>query len=534
MKRRSEKARAAGRRAGNALREGAGGTARRWIGLPSRTRAAVLVFLACLLVYTAVMVFAPRYTGATTAQGDEPHYLLVAESLIRDGDVFLTNNYKERQYLPYFEEDGIMWHVTHGRGGRFVSTHPMFLSLVVLPGFWLFGYAGAAFTMVLVMCAAAAFSFLAADRFASRIVAAGVTLFLFLSYPLLFYSRMIYPETAAVLLMSLSLWSAWRLRESGRLLFAGVIGACGGGLLLLHPKYIALSVALVFLFALVKPAGSRRPAVAFAVPALLAIVLLLALTAVAFGPNVAKGLTASGGSKFQGGYWGTNSVWGIPGMFLDRAWGLFAFAPFYALFLHGLSLPSNGFEWESWWIFWPVCVGLHVLVLGVFQSWNGGAAPVQRYLVPLAPLFLVCVAMFIDRVRSSLARGAAFALALLQVVTTIWTFRFFIGVYGMENSDNIFLAHFLGDEAAGRLLSYTFPLFHPAGEKAILLTFAWVAFLGGTAYAARRYYMKVGGGRLSPLVDIRPFEKAVEESAGLPVKRPRAPARPAAMRHRGP
>lgn len=507
------KAPAAVRKAGAALKRGAARAARRWMSVPSRARAAALIFLACLLVYTAVMFLAPRYKGATTAQGDEPHYLLVAESLIRDGDVFLTNNYRAGQYRPYFEEDRIMWHVTHGRGGRYVSTHPMFLSLLVLPGFRLFGYGGAAFTMVLMMCAAAALSFLVADRFASRGVAAGVTLFLFLSYPLLFYSRLIYPETPAILLMALALWSAWRLRESGRLVFAGVIGACSGGLLLFHPKYVALSGALVFLFLLVKPAGGRRPGAAFAVPALLALVLLLALTAVAFGPNLAKGLTASGGSRFQGGYWGTNSVWGIPGMFLDRAWGLFIFAPFYMLFLHGLSLPSNGFEWDDWWVFWPVCIGLHVLLLGVFQSWNGGAAPVQRYLVPLAPLFLVCIAMFADRVRSRVARGAVVALALLQVVTTIWAFRFFVGVYGMENSDNIFLAHFLGDNPARRLLTFVFPLFHPAGETAVALTVGWVVVLAATAYAARRHYMRTGGGRLSPLVDIRPFERAARRDA---------------------
>lgn len=505
--RRGESLRSAVERAGGAMRGGAEKAARRWMRLPGRTRGALLVFLACLLVYTGVMFLVPRYKGTTTTQGDETHYLLVAESLLRDGDVFLTNNYKARQYLPYFQDGRIMWHVTHGRGGRFVSTHPMFLSLVVLPGFWLFGYKGAAFTMILLMCAAAAFCFLVADRFVSRGIAAGVTVLLFFSYPLLFYSRMIYPETAAILLMALAVWSAWRLRESGRPLFAGVLGACSGGLLLFHPKYIALSVALVFLFVLVRPRGGRRSLAAFAVPALLAVALLLALTAVAFGPNLAKGLTASGGSRFQGGYWGTNSVWGIPGMFLDRAWGLFIFAPFYMLFLHGLVLPSNSFEWDGWWIFWPACIGLHVLVLGVFQSWNGGAAPVQRYLVPLAPLFLVCIAMFADRVRTKLAWGAGAALALLQVVTTVWAFRFFVGVYGMENSGNIFLPHFLDNGVVKRLLLFVFPLFHPAGEMAVLLTAAWVVVLGATAYAARRHYMRVGGGRLSPMADINPFER---------------------------
>lgn len=476
-----------------------------WTRLPERTRVAIIIFAACLLVYTLVLLLVPRYKGVTTAQGDEPHYLIVSESVIRDGDVFLTNNYEAMQYRPYFEQDTIMWHVAHGRGGRFVSTHPMFLSLVVLPGFWLFGFKGAALTMILFASAAAALSFLVADRFTSRIIAAGVTLFLFFSYPLIFYSRLIYPETAAYFLVALGLWSAWRLKESGRALHAGLLGLSSGMLLLFHPKFIAISISLLFLFLIVRPGKDRRLLVAWVVPAALAVLVLIILTAVAFGPNLAQGLTASGGSKLQGGYLGTNSVWGIPGLFFDRAWGLFLFAPFYFLFLHGLALPSNAFEWDRWWVFFPVCIGLHALVLGVFQSWNGGAAPVQRYLVPLAPLFVVCIALFIDRVRSKFAWGAAGALALLQIVTTVWGFRFFVGTYGMENSDNIFLPHFLGNGAVKRLLLLVFPLFHPAGERAVALTIAWVILLAATACAARRHYMRHGGGRLSPIVDIRPF-----------------------------
>ena len=253
---------------------------------------------------------------------------------------------------------------------------------------------------------------------------------------------------------------------------------------------------------------SRRLIVYWLAPAAAAVILLLILTAIAFGPNLARGVTASGGGKFQGGYWGTNSGWGIPGMFLDRAWGLFIFAPLYILFLHGLVLPSSSLEWERWWIFFPLCIVLHVLILGFFQSWNGGAAPVQRYLVPLAPLFLIGMALFLDRVRTRLAQGAVVVLGALQIVTTIWAFRFFVGVYGMEASDNIFLRHFLNDGAVKKVLLAIFPLFHPTGLGDVGIAAAWIVLLAVTAYASRRYYMRHGGGRLSPIVDIRPFERA--------------------------
>jgi hypothetical protein len=491
---------------GETAGEKAGAAASYWRRLSGRTRIAAIIFLICLLVYAVLLFLVPRYKGATTTQGDETHYLIVADSLLRDGDLFLTNNYDARQYLPYFETREINRHVAHGRDGRFVSTHPVFLSLVVLPGFWLFGYTGAALVMILFTCAAAALSFLVADRFATRTIAAGVTLFLFLSYPLLFYSRLIYPETAAVFLVALALWGACRLRESGSALYAAVIGLSSGTLLLFHPKYIGISISLFFLFLVTRPTRDRRLTLAWLLPAACAVTLLLIVTAFAFGPNLAAGLTASGGSRFQGGYWGTNSGWGIPGLLLDRAWGLFIFAPFYLLFLPGPALYKNAVEWKRWWVFFPVCIGLQLLVLGFFQSWNGGAAPVQRYLVPLAPLFLICIAVFMDRVRSKVAYVLAGVLALLQVITTIWAFRFFVGVYGMADTGNIFLPHFLGDNAIKRFLLMVFPLFHPAGIGSVAMMIAWAALFALLIYASRRFYIRHGAGELSPVVQMKPLD----------------------------
>lgn len=476
-----------------------------WMRLPSRTRLALVIFLLCLVAYTLIMILVPRYQGSPTTQGDEPHYLLITESIIRDGDLHLYNNYSEEQYLPYFEQDIVMWHVTEDASGKYVSTHPMALSVLVLPMFWLFGYGGAAFTMIVLTALAAALTFAVTDRFARRKIAAGVTLFAFLTYPLILYSRLIYPETVTVFLVALGTWSAWRLKESGRWVYGNVMGLVSGLVVLFHPKFVAISIAFFILFLVTTPSRDLKGLARFLASAALPFALLLVFTGVTYGPNLLKGLTASGGSKFVGGYWGTNSVWGIPGMFIDRAWGLFIFAPLYILFPHGMFLQNNRLEWERWWVFFPVCIGLHAVFLGTFQSWNGGAAPVQRYLVPLVPLFIVCVAVFLDRCRSAVAYGFAAVFALLQIVTTVWGFRFIVGTFGMENLDNIFLVHFLGENPVKRLLMFIFPLFHPSSPKAVLLTLAWILAYVLTVYAARRYYMRHGGGRLSPIIDIRPW-----------------------------
>jgi 4-amino-4-deoxy-L-arabinose transferase-like glycosyltransferase len=477
-----------------------------WLGIPARSRTGIVVFTLILLIYTLLLLFVPRYKGMTSTDGDEPHYLMITQSLLRDGDLSVANNYRLKQYSPFYQSPISVPHVIKAQG-RYVSTHPAFLSMVVLPGFWLFGYRGAAFTMILLTSMAALFTFLLADRFVDRAAAAAAVLFMFLSYPLLFYGRLIYPETAALFLVALGTWSTWRLKETSRPVFAAFAGLSAGLLILFHPKFFALSAALLLLLLMVVGVsrGAARIYGWWAAPAAACFLFLLLITYKTYGPNLVMGLTASGGSKLVGGYLGTNSVWGVFGMFLDRAWGLFIFAPLFMVFPHGLSLQNNWVEWRRWWAFFPVCIAAHVIVLGVFQSWNGGAAPVQRYLVPLGALLVICVALFVERCRSRLAWAVVAVLALLQLINTVWAFRFMVGTYGMERTDNIMLAHFLDNSLVKRFLLFLFPLYHPAGLRAVLLTFFWLLLFAGTIYASYRYYMRHGGAKVSPIVDIRPF-----------------------------
>jgi polyferredoxin len=113
-------------------------------------------------------------------------------------------------------------------------------------------------------------------------------------------------------------------------------------------------------------------------------------------------------------------------------------------------------------------------------------------------MFLLCVALFLDRVRSKIAWVIAGGLALYTIVTTVWAFRFMVGTYGMENTDNIFLSHFLGNDVIKRFLLFVFPLSHPAGVRSVLLIVAWLVFFAFTVYLARRWHMHYGGGKLPP------------------------------------
>jgi len=470
-----------------------------WMRIPAATRLAIVIFLLCVLFYTLLLFLVPRYKGVQKTDGDEPHYLLTTQSLIKDGDLDVANNYRHEDYREYYDRKIEGRNVVVLTGGRTVSRASPFISLVVLPGFWLFGYKGAAMTMIFISSATASLTFLMAEKFTSRKVAAVVTLFLFLSYPLVFYSRLIYPEVAAAFLVMLGVLSSWHLKESRRPRYAVIAGLSAGLVFIFHPKFFALSASL-FVLLLIVSLKERRFLAWWFLPVAVCFATLLIVYRVAYGPNLISGLTSAGGSGSM--YWGTNSAWGVAGLYLDRAWGLFIFAPLYALFPLGLSLQNNRLEWTRWWLFFPICILAHTLVLGVFQSWNAGAAVVPRYLVPIAPLFVICVALLIERCRTRLVMVVAVVLGLLQIVTTVWAFRFIIGTYGIAARDNVFLEHFLDGGWLKSLLLAVFPLFHPTGPGSLLLTVAWLLLFCVTIYFARRHYLRYGGGKLSPIIRI--------------------------------
>jgi hypothetical protein len=84
-----------------------------------------------------------------TPGGDEPSYLLISTSLLKDGDIDLTNNYARRDYASFV--GGVLAPDFRVRGlhGEIYSIHAPGVSALVAPVFQFFGYTGARGLIVL-------------------------------------------------------------------------------------------------------------------------------------------------------------------------------------------------------------------------------------------------------------------------------------------------------------------------------------------------------------------------------------------------
>ena len=353
------------------------------------------LFAAAAVLYVAMGLW---YASRLRVSGDEPHYLLMAQSLWREGDLDLADNLAREDWrentpgpvLPHFGAPRA--------DGRPFPAHSPGLPLVLAPLYAAggrllcvvaLGLAGAGVTVVAWRLAAQG----GADRrgaFFAWLAALGP--------PVAFYSFHIYTEVPSAL-------------------------AAGGALaLLLGPPSVASAVGAALLASTLPWLHVKMIAAAAAL-GVIAISRLRGRPLAVFGAVAAA--SAAGYLFYYHAIFGTASplalYGGLPvgqrgsparalvGLLLDRSYGLIWHAPVFLVALAGIP--------EAWrrrlWPHAVLAVAILVPVLW-WRMWWGGQCPPTRFLVPLVPLLAVCAGLRAD--PTSVVHGLArwrFVLAAL-------------------------------------------------------------------------------------------------------------------------
>ncbi len=346
--------------------------------------------------------------------GDEPHYLVIAQSLWRDGDLKIQNNHQRGDYREYYEPDLDPHYLTRGTDREIYSIHPIGISVLLTPVYALGGYRA----VVTVLIAMGALTVVLAWRWAlASLNAPGAVTFAWaaiaLTAPYLLNTFTVYPEIAAGLAVMLT-FILTQPRDPDR---RGLGPWVGSGIAIaslpwLSTKYAPMSAVLllVVLYRLRK----REPASLW--PSLLRNSKAWAVVAI-----YAISLTAW--FAFFYVYWGTplpmapygtmtqtspiNLRRGAPGLLFDQEYGLLAVAPVYILAGTGL--------WHMWraGTLRRQAVEITVIFLallgtvGAFGIWWGGSAAPSRPIASGLPLLLLPIAAAFRAAPVGSARRAA-------------------------------------------------------------------------------------------------------------------------------
>jgi hypothetical protein len=272
--------------------------------------------------------------------GDEPHYLLTAESIVSDGDVDLTDEYSERAYRDWYPYPLDV----HGKAtdGRIHEPHGVGFALLIAPAYAL----GGPKLVELMMAALAALAFVLGGMLAARSApepwVTGAALLVGLSPPALAYGATVYPELAAGGLLAGAALLAVRVREDPRL--RSVLG--GAAMIAVLPwlgtKYLLPALPVIAALVHWTHRGGRRLAALIAAEVVAgSLVVYVTLNERLYGgPTPYSAETVGTDATFPLGY--LERAYRLVAVWIDREYGVLRWAP-----VMGLALVGAWMLWRS-------------------------------------------------------------------------------------------------------------------------------------------------------------------------------------------
>jgi hypothetical protein len=369
---------------------------RRVAGVTSgASRAAILVV--SFVVYAVSGISAVRTNGII---GDEPHYLIITESVRRDGDLRIENNHQQRDYQAFFGGQLRPDFMQRGQDGAIYSIHAPGLPILVLPAYAVAGLYGVVVFLALLasLCALAVFD--VAEALAGRTAAVVTWLAVAFTAPLVPYAWSIFPELPGALIVAWAVkWliarddvpvSRWLLR-----------GAVLGALPWLHTKFVVFAALFGLAFALRLWPKIRQLAALLVPLGASGFAWLYSFYAIygRFDPEAPYG-------GYTDVYVLTRNIpHGLLGLFFDQKFGLLFYSPIYVAAIVGA------------WLLWRkreqrfLVLVLAAIVLAfaastarLYMFWGGSSAP-ARFLVPIVPCLAPLIAMAIAHARTAFARS---------------------------------------------------------------------------------------------------------------------------------
>lgn len=393
----------------------------------------IIIWLIAFLLFSLVSVI--LYMQGIGLSGDEPHYLMISQSLINDADFDLMNNFHQKTYFDYLPVE------LHFHGGEFfgklLSFHLPGLAFLLAPFYWLYkllgGFIPAALYFRLVAALfnaffALALFFVLKKTFPEQKIT-GLWLFFLLVFPLAFHSVHLFPELPAATFMMMAYLAVFN--EKKHYWLAGL------GLALIpwfHVKYIPPLLVLTLVI-LVQLFGPFKP---FTWKTLFTKEKLANLFRFVVFPVLSLLLIILYSKTLYGSYSPTDvfpkeNYWTVPWMlrlkvflayFLDQRDGLLFYCPLFFLVLFGFKKKFTG-------------KGVLLSIAGIylffhaFTTVRGAYSPAGRPLMFISWILIVLIAHIYFNMQEKgkwLVIGSRLLVGL-SVFVSLWLYYYPLFVY---------------------------------------------------------------------------------------------------------
>lgn len=335
--------------------------------------------------------------------GDEPHYIMMSESLIQDNDFNLKNDYLLKRYQKYYSDNDLFPHVSPKLsigGDKWYSIHPIGLPLLVALPFKYFGLPGVRVVLALLQLASIYLFYLVLKKYTDSNLKVLVGLILLISCSAFWQNiGVVFPDLILVTALLLTILLFGRRDVLSNIILCSVMVAG----LMVHTRIfiIVLPVAAMHFLYLFKQMGLKKLLTNYWLAFIVMLVPLAFYERYLYINYASLSPSALYGNNGQ--IFGANVFTNFLAVFLDRAKGLlvyfpaiFLLGPYAYIYIKKLYSYFRKTKPKSYrasdYLLLGVIVGFGTLMITQlgFTDWSGSYAPNTRYV-----LALVFVAIYI-------------------------------------------------------------------------------------------------------------------------------------------
>lgn len=385
-------------------------------------------FLFVFVLFVYIMIVLGLVGQVHITNGDEPHYLITVHSIVEDGDIYLENNYINKDYMIFFPFSYIDPHISLDKYGRWLPPHGIGFPILLTVPYFLFGLLGIRLFLSFIAALLVVNTFLLIkESLKNEKIAFATSIFISFTSPLLFYSHTIYPETVAALILVYStrvLFKTYNKQFTSRYnyILCGILMAY---LPWLGIKYIVLMIPLTILFLVYSKKEKTEILVPIVISSLLYIVFMF---------KIFNSLVQYGSDFNTGNFFPIANLFSpakIASYFFDQQVGLIFYAPIYVLSIVGIALFIKHIKSKKYFekfliLLLPSIFYLSMYVMSI--SWGQGCPP-GRSLVAILPsiAFLLAIGL------------SFFCKKKMHIVTgVLCVISFGVAFVLLENPDRLF------------------------------------------------------------------------------------------------
>ncbi|GEM_PF-6392405 len=428
--------------------------------MKSRFTIPAVVFCVTLMVQCLFVSLSAR---KFMLSGDEPHYLMLTISILKDGDFDLANNYKNQDYRT-IGLTSLNPRVIEGGTERIYPPDPWGFSLLLLPAFRAGGVTGVRLFLMSLTGGLAVLLFYLANSMTSFQTASGIaSVLLCCSPPIVYLGPSVYPEIPLALLLTWGLLTMQSMTPGigNRAILYGMIP---GFMVLIHTRGFALcaGMLLVVWFSLHPVAVKIR----YSTPCFIIL-------------GATLGVTWWQTGTFYPYLWGNDPYASyrdqaihLMGLFLDRESGLLCNAPLYFFVVLAGFCGSSRISRREIGVALPF--GLNLFLVTLNPQWWGGWSPPCRYMLPLAPLAVLLLTPHLRSVRLTLKSFFLVGVLTWTILLMTAAFRDTGNLYMKGNGIN----KCYSSKSSLMAASFAFPSLRAEEPSRIALAAVWIGSFG--------------------------------------------------------